>query len=108
MPFTEAVAVVEIPPGNLKSVTLSGQKVMLANAGGTIYATSQKCPHLGANLCKGKLTGTVLKCPWHGASFDLTDGRPTGPANMILFKMNTKGLTTYPVKIEGGQVLIEI
>ena len=35
--------------------------------------------HAYARLCEGRLRGTRLICPLHGASFDVRDGRVLGP-----------------------------
>ena len=32
------------------------------------------CPHMGAPLHQGVLFDNILKCPWHGASFDVVTG----------------------------------
>lgn len=40
-----------------------------------------RCPHRGAPLAEGTVTGNLLVCPWHQATFDLRTGRLVrGPA----------------------------
>ncbi len=40
-----------------------------------------RCPHRGAPLDGGRIFGSFLECPWHGATFDLRTGvRLRGPA----------------------------
>lgn len=85
---------------------------------GEIRAASGRCPHQGAGLEHGCITGTTcsdtlnemtfanfgetLRCPWHGFEFSLIDGRPlvedrTGhPIKLRLFD----------VTIENGDVVI--
>src|SRR5581483_7099314 len=64
----------EIPEGGLKGVKAKGKEICLANIDGEAYAVSDRCPHLRYHLHNGKVQGTVLECPGHGAKFDLIDG----------------------------------
>jgi nitrite reductase/ring-hydroxylating ferredoxin subunit len=49
---------------------VEGGKVLLANAGGKIHATSPNCTHYGAPLKNGVLTKDGrIRCPWHGGKF---------------------------------------
>jgi nitrite reductase/ring-hydroxylating ferredoxin subunit len=59
--------------------------------GGSYRAYRNVCPHEGAPVCRGTISGTVLpsgvyeyrydedrkvlRCPWHGWEFDLSTGR---------------------------------
>lgn len=58
----------------MKEVEVSGHKVLLARDQGSYYAVSSKCTHFGAPLAKGALCKGRVRCPWHGACFDLSTG----------------------------------
>ncbi|XP_067636931.1 apoptosis-inducing factor 3-like isoform X3 [Eurosta solidaginis] len=49
-------------------------KVLVAKQGGQIFAIGNKCPHYGAPLNTGALGQGRVRCPWHGAAFDLRTG----------------------------------
>ncbi|TWF80613.1 3-phenylpropionate/trans-cinnamate dioxygenase ferredoxin subunit [Pseudonocardia hierapolitana] len=81
----------EIGPGQRKIVEIDGRSIGVFNVGGHYYALRNRCPHAGARLCDGVLTGLVtsstpgeytylrggeiLRCPWHGWEFDIATGR---------------------------------
>ena len=91
----------DLAPGAMRLAMVSGTFVLLSNVGGTIYATSGICPHAGAALNYGRLDDNEVECPLHGAVFDVTDGEVImGPAPF--------GLLTYPVKLEGDTVLVDM
>jgi nitrite reductase/ring-hydroxylating ferredoxin subunit len=81
----------EVTPGTSKIVTVMGRQIGLFNVAGEYYALSNRCPHMGAELCKGLITGLVrsdspgeysvtrqgefLRCPWHGWEFEIRTGQ---------------------------------
>jgi 3-phenylpropionate/trans-cinnamate dioxygenase ferredoxin component len=104
-----------VAAGQMIAVKLEGTDVLLANIEGNIYAMANKCPHMGGNLSKGTLTGRVVTCPVHGSQFDVTTGknlRWMKGAGLLysigkVFKSPTDAMT-YPVKLDGQQILVEI
>ena len=81
----------EIGPGERKIVEIDGRSIGVFNIGGRYFALRNTCPHAGARLCEGTLSGLVtstspgeyeyvregeiLRCPWHGWEFDVTTGQ---------------------------------
>jgi nitrite reductase/ring-hydroxylating ferredoxin subunit len=101
MPQSIRVAAVsEIPPGTSKEVLAGDQIVALFNVDGTFYALDGICPHAGGPLAEGTLRGTTITCPWHGWQFDVATGTNCLNARMCH--------TSFPVKVEGEDVLVEI
>jgi 3-phenylpropionate/trans-cinnamate dioxygenase ferredoxin subunit len=68
---------------------------------GDYYASDGYCTHEKFHLSKGLVIGSVIECPKHNGRFDI----PTGTAKRAPVCVNLK---TYPVKIEGDKVLIQI
>ena len=98
----------DVAPGTMKGVEVEGKKILLANVDGTFYAIQRKCPHMGFDLCKGKLDGAAVTCRMHKATFDLKTGEALEKAKLLVFKTQPKPATTYPVKVEGGEVMIGV
>jgi len=90
-----------LPPGSATQVELGGDAVALCNVGGTLYAMHGICPHSGGPLGYGALDGPILACPFHGWEFDCRTGTMAGTKTLKL-------LATYPVKVEDGEILVEI
>jgi len=106
MTYHSIDSVVEIPPGTMKSVTANEIPVLLANINGDYHAIQRKCPHMGADLGQGRLVGFVVTCPKHAAGFDVRTGKAVSPFKMLFLKFKPKDAKTYPVKIEGGTLLV--
>ncbi len=70
--------------GVKKVHTRLGQ-LAVGEASGQPFAVSNRCRHLGASLGEGKVTENgCLKCPWHGAEYDVTTGKMTlGPQGAL-------------------------
>jgi nitrite reductase/ring-hydroxylating ferredoxin subunit len=101
MPFTKIATVAEIPPGAAKQVTVNGRKLGVFNVGGTFYVLDDTCPHRGAPLFEGEVTGTEVTCPWHGARFDLATGKHLCPPAQ-------KGVQSFKVQVVGDEIQIDV
>jgi len=89
----------EIPEGDCKSVTVDGEAIALFNVGGKFYATEDTCKHRGGSLGKGTLNESIVTCPLHGWTYNVTNGA---------CEMNPQvKLNTYPVSVEGETIVIE-
>lgn len=53
----------------------SGNKVLIAKQKNEFFAIGAKCSHYGAPLVKGALGDGTVRCPWHGACFNLRTGK---------------------------------
>ncbi len=96
--FVRVAKVSDIPPGQGRVVVVQGRPVALFNVGGSLYALSNVCLHRGGPIGEGELDGTVVTCPLHGWEYDVRTGSNTiNPAARLL---------TFPVRIEGDDVLV--
>ena len=84
------------------AVTPEGQDIALFKLeDGSVYAINNLCSHGNAKLCDGFVEGHQVECPFHQALFDVRDGSVgCGPA--------TEPVKSWPVKIEGGRVLLNL
>jgi len=82
--------ITDVPPGR----TLKVGNVAVFNVAGSFFATQGKCTHMQGPLGDGKLDGSTVTCPLHGAQFNVTTGDVLrGPAKVPLH--------TYRVTVVG-------
>ncbi len=89
-----------LAPGRVVEVIVAGKAIAVANAGGTFYACTNTCPHAGGPLGEGSLDGTLLTCPYHGWTFDLSDGSCRTNPDVTL--------DTYDVALEQQAVCVRV
>jgi nitrite reductase/ring-hydroxylating ferredoxin subunit len=64
----------ELPPGLSRSVWVEGRRVAIFNRAGEYFAMDAACPHMGADLSNGTVSGDTLTCAWHHWKFHLPSG----------------------------------
>ena len=108
----------ELEPGAMRRFDLDGIPLAVCRSAvtGEVFAIDARCPHQGALLCKGVLTGIklgggrrgediylrrgeIVECPAHRWGFDVRTGHSIG----IWPPMRTP---TFAVRIEDGGVYV--
>ncbi len=129
-------AINELPPGTRRRCMIDGKAVLVLNIKGELFALSDTCPHRGASLSGGVLTGHVvsqepgqyaysrygeiLRCPWHGWEFDVRSGRSWCDPKRLRLMQHTVTIEpgaslvegpyqaeTFPVRVEDDYVVID-
>ena len=65
------------------------------------YATDGLCTHERVHLADGLVMDNIIECPKHNGRFDYTTGTARGAPVCV-------NLKTYPTKLEGIKVFIDI
>ncbi|MGQ9722997.1 MAG: Rieske (2Fe-2S) protein [Candidatus Jordarchaeum sp.] len=105
MGFVKVAETSEVPTGKMKMVKVEGKEILITNVNGKYYAIVNKCTHRGGDLSKGSLSGNIVTCPRHKATFDVTSGKVvSGPKVPLGPKI--KDEPSYKVKVEGKDILV--
>lgn len=107
----------DLTPGTCHIIDIEGTSIGIIRTNNDIYAIRNRCPHQGAEICLGTITGTmlpsppnqlryghtdqVLTCPWHRWEFDITTGQSIGNAT-------NKKLRTYKTEIADNHIYIHL
>lgn len=74
------------PSEDLPIGTVAGAgRFAIGNRDGDCFALTRRCRHLGADLARGSIDRDgCLRCPWHGAGYDVDTGRMVkGPGGIF-------------------------
>ena len=106
----------DLPSGRYRIFKAGRREIgVLRLADGSVHAVLNHCPHRGAPICRGVVTGTLLpsdpddltlgfegevvRCPWHGYEFSVRTGE-------CLFTGGRLRLRTFPAEIREGRILV--
>ena len=112
------VAAADLADGAHRVELEDGRGLVVVRRQDQWWALRDICPHQGARLSDGQVTGQVaecrlggeavlerdgeiLVCPWHGWQFDLCTGRS-------VVEPETVRVRTYAVRVEAERVLVDL
>ena len=102
MPTIKACSTDALEVGQIKQVEVPGRDpIAIYRLADGYYATDDICTHGAAFLSEGDVEGNEIYCPFHAGAFDICSGEPTAAPCVI-------PLQTYPVTVEGDDVLVAL
>ena len=101
MNWTRIASTGQLEDDEVMAVVVDGRKIALYRSGGEYFATDNVCTHAYALLSDGYLEDGCIECPLHQARFDIRTGK-------ALCEPATEDVATYPVRVEGDDILVGI
>ena len=109
----------EVAVGKITAANLGRLHIILTRLpSGEIRAIAARCPHQGAPLEHGSISGTTrsdnlneitfcnygetLRCPWHGFEYSLVDGRPVVENH----PRSSMKLRIFETLVEDGNIVV--
>jgi len=97
-----AAKVGELQNGQIKEIEVGESgKILLIKEGDEYHAIGNKCTHYGAPLKSGAYSAGRIRCPWHGACFNVKTGDIEDyPA--------LEGIHTFPTSQSGEDIIVTV
>ena len=99
--FVRVGAVKDVAPGEVKPVEVDGERIVLCNVDGDLYAVCDECTHEAFPLSAGMLDEHRLTCGLHGACFDIRTGE-------VLALPAMESIRTYDVRVSGEDIEVAL
>ena len=100
MPLVKVGPLARLGPGDIMEVKVGEDVYAVCNVDGEVYAVGGSCPHRGAPLGHGAMSGHQVVCPWHLWEFDCRTGAYDRDPEVRI--------PVFPARIEGGEILLEL
>ena len=95
----------ELAPGQVRAVDVGGTSVLILGVEGEPYAFRNMCPveaDREVSLEGGRLTGTVLVCPWHNCAYDARSGERVDD------QPDLPALVPVPIAVKDGRLSVAV
>ncbi|HET8823510.1 MAG TPA: Rieske (2Fe-2S) protein [Terriglobales bacterium] len=101
MAYTKIAVQADLPaPGEAKEFEVGSKTICVANVNGACTAIDNVCLHMGGPLGQGYIENGKVVCPWHGWEYDPATGSLEGDPKTRI--------DVYPIKVENGDVLVDV
>lgn len=114
----DVAGIADVPVGSMLGVEAEGRRFVIFNLGGDLHAYRDQCPHQGARMSCGVITGAmlptsptedytyglegqVISCPRHHWKFMIATGES-------LFEADRRRLIPVPVRVQEGRVFLGV
>lgn len=98
---TPVAKLTDIPDRGMSTVKVGNYQILLCRLESMVFAIRAHCSHQGAPLEQGHLEGAFLRCPRHGATFDVRTGSRVG-------RHLCEDLEVYPVVLKGEDIYVSL
>ncbi|MEO5761761.1 MAG: Rieske (2Fe-2S) protein [Vicinamibacteria bacterium] len=98
--YHRAMAESDLTPGTLRAVTILEESVLLARVGEQVYAVQNRCGESPLPLEFSSITGSEIRCSWHGCRYDVRSGQRVDG--------DFERLRVYPVRVDKGDISIAV
>jgi len=95
------LAAAELKPGAPHPALVNRRRILLCRIDDDVFALADLCPHARQPLAGGRLEGRTIRCPLHGACFDVSDGRPLNTVTKL-------PVATFPVRERNGRIEVKV
>ena len=106
MAFQYAAEVKALKDAEKLRVIVDEKPILLTYYRDTVYAMSDRCPHMKASLYEGDYEEGIVTCKKHHAQIDVETGKVLEKAKLWILKMPTKEAQTYVVKVEDDKIFV--
>ncbi|XP_038670127.1 apoptosis inducing factor mitochondria associated 4 isoform X1 [Scyliorhinus canicula] len=97
----EVCLATEMQDEEMREVEIQNRKVLLIKSNGEFSAIGHLCTHYGSPLVKGILSHGKVRCPRHGACFNIKTGD-------IEEYPCVDGLQSFKVEVQNGKVILSV
>jgi 3-phenylpropionate/trans-cinnamate dioxygenase ferredoxin component len=99
--FVTVARLDDLADGAMRSVDIDGEMLILVRRGDAVYCLDDVCTHDGGSLSDGEYWDHQVKCPRHGARFDVRTGA-------ALCMPATQPTRTHQVRIDNGNIQVRL
>jgi 3-phenylpropionate/trans-cinnamate dioxygenase ferredoxin component len=99
--WIEVCALNDIEDEDVMRFDCAGQTYAIYRYNHQVYTSAGLCTHELVHLADGLVMKHVIECPKHNGRFDIRDGKALGAPVCV-------NLKTFPTKVEGAVIYIEV
>ena len=97
----------DVPPERAHACVVAGERLVVWRDGaGDAHVWRDQCPHRGAQLSLGSVTGAIIVCPYHGWAYDIEGQCIHVPSNPALRPSKRVCAKTYVAEEKYGVVWV--